>query len=41
MRPVKCFTDVPYRLNAAMTALVTTLDIVTGIMSKSWPVDGK
>lgn len=32
---VKCFSNIPYRLNAALTGLITTLDIVTDIMSES------
>lgn len=34
MRLVKCFSSVPYRLNAALTGLITALDIVTDIMSE-------
>ena len=37
MRLVKCLSNVPYRLNAALTGLITALDIVTDIMSKLHP----
>ena len=35
--PVKCLSNVPYRLNAGLTGLITALDIITDIMSKSEP----